>query len=293
MATNSLTSVNSELLGNLVLDQFVATLLPLRAFTLSATSQVAFRGDVVKVLSCQTGSAALDYSTEYVMQNSEATGIDVTLNKHKYVSLELKDSEWRDSGLLEVEKFARSKGFALAQSVLTDTMTFFSASFAPETQSVAKSAAFSASAVVNLSNVCDTLLWPQYDRSLVLTPTQHSYLRKDTALQAAYAFGSPDIIRKGEVPSLDTFASVYKSSVVPTTTVGFACVPNALVWASRVVSAQTPHSYNEVRTFSDEETGLSLTQKTWHNPDIGSKRVVWEVEYGYAIGNRKGAFLLV
>lgn len=290
---NNFTTLNTDFIGNLVLDQFVQTLLPLRAFTLSATNQVAFRGDTVKVLTVQTGSAASDYTNTYNMDNSHATGVDVTLNKHKYVSLELLDSQWRDSALLEVEKFARAKGFALAQSVLQDTMTFFSASFAPETQTVAKSTSFSASAVVNLSNTCDSLNWPQYERSLVLTPTQHSYLRKDTALQAAYAFGSPDVIRKGEVPSLDTFSSIYKSAVVPAGSVGFACVPNALIWASRVVSAQEPNAYHEVRVFTDSETGLSITQKKWSNPDAGSSRTIWECEYGYAVGNAKGAFLLV
>lgn len=290
---NTFTSVNTELVGQLVLDQFVASLAPLRAFTLSATDQPAFRGDSVRVLSVQTGSAAADYTTEYSMQGSHAEGIDVNLNKHKYVSLELFDSQWRDSALLEVETFARSKGYALANAVMTDVMSFVSASFLGETVTVAKSTAFSASAVVALGLEADNRNWPDFQRSLILTPTQLSYLKRDTAIQASYAFGSDTVIRKGEIPSIDTFSSVYKTSVVPSQTVGLCCVPNAVVWASRVVEPQNPHSYNSVKVLNDKETGISLTELSWHNPDAGSRRVVWTVEYGVALGNAKGAFLLV
>lgn len=290
---NNFTSVNTEVLGQLVLDQFVATLTPLRAFTVSATNQGSFRGDTVKVLNVQTASVALDYTTTYTIQDSHASSIDVLLDKHKFVSMELKDSEWRDSGLLATENFARSKGYALANSILTDVMSFVSSSFAGETRTVAKSTAFSSSAIVDLSNYADGLNWPQFGRSLVLTPTQHSYLRKDNVIAQTYSYGSSDVIRTGQIPSVDTFENIYKSSVVPSNTVGVAAVPNAVVFASRVVEPQTPNQYSSVRVISDEETGLSLTELTWHNPDDGAKRVVWTCEYGYKVGNSKGAFLLV
>lgn len=290
---NTFTSVNTEFLGTAVIDAYVAALSPLRAFTISATNATAYRGEKVRVLSVGTGSAALDYTDTYSMQHSEASGIDVTLDKHKFVSLELKDSEWRDSSLLEVERFARAKGYALALSVMTDVMSFVSSSFQAEKRTVAKSNAFSASAIVDLSSYADSLNWPEQDRSLVINPSQHSYLRKDTALQSAMAFGSPEIIRKGQVPSLDTFSSIYKTSVVPTTTVGYAAVPNAIVFASRVVGPQEPNSYSDVKVITDSETGLSITQLVWHNPDAGARRIAWTVEYGYNIGNSKGLFLLV
>jgi hypothetical protein len=291
---NIFTSTNTEFLGQLVLDQFVATLSPLKAFTLSATAQqLNYRGETVKVLSVGTSSAALDFSTTYSMQDSQATGIDVTLDKHKYVSLELPDSNWRDSALLETERFARSKGYALGNAILTDVMSFVSSSFRTETRTVAKSNAFSASAIVDLSNYADSINWPQMDRSLLLTPTQHSYLRRDPVITATYSYGSSEAIKTGQVPSVDTFSSIYKSSVVPSTTVGLCAVPNALVFASRVVTPSPNHNYNEVKILSDPETGLSITQLSWYNPEAQSQRVVWTCEYGYAIGNSKGAFLLV
>ena len=290
---NNFTSVNTEVLGQLVLDQFVATLTPLRAFTVSATNQAAYRGYTVKVLNVQTSSAALDYTTTYAMQDTHGSSVDVTLDKHKYVSMELKDSEWRDSGLLSVEAFARSKGYSLANSILTDVMSFASASFYTETRTVAKSTAFSSSAVVDLSAYADGLNWPQFGRSMVLTPTQHSYLRKDNVIAQTYSYGSSDVIRKGQIPSVDTFENIYKSPVVVSGTVGLCAVPNAIVFASRVVEPQEPNQYSSVRVVSDEDTGLSLTELTWHNPDSGAKRVVWTCEYGYNIGNPKGAFLLI
>lgn len=290
---NTFTSTGHDFIGQLVLDQFVATLSPLKAFTLSATPQSSYRGEVVKVLTVQTSSQALDFSSTYSMQDSHASGVDVTLDKHKYVSLELADSNWRDSALLEVDRFARSKGYALANAVLTDVMSFVSSSFKSETRTVAKSNAFSASAIVDLSNYADSINWPQMDRSLLLTPTQHSYLRRDPVITATYSYGSSEAIKTGQVPSVDTFSSIYKSSVVPSTTVGLCAVPNALVFASRVVAPSPNHNYNEVKVLTDPESGLSITELSWYSPEAQSQRVVWTAEYGMAIGNSKGCFLLV
>jgi hypothetical protein len=292
---NIFTNINTETLGISVLNAYAAALLPLSAFTLNAGNEPYARGDTVKVLSVGTGSAANDYSTDtgYVMQDTGASSIDVVLDKHKYVTAKLHDSEMRDSALLNIEAFGRAKGEALANSVLTDIMSFLSSSFYEETRSVAKSLAFSASAIVDLSNYADSLNWPASNRSLVLTPTQHSYLRKDTAIQASYAFGSPDIIRKGDVPSLDTFSNIYKTSLVPVGSVGFACQPNALVLASRVVYSQEQNSYNDVKVLTHEDTGLSITQKGYFDPQLGAQCYIWEAEYGYKIGNPEGCFLLV
>ena len=293
MATNIFSTVNTDFIGNLVLDQYVQALAPLRAFTLSATTETSFRGDTVKVLSVGTGSTALDYTTDYSMQAAGATGIDVSLNKQKYTSLELKDSEWRNSGILEVEHFARSRGNALANSVLTDVMSFVSSSFYTETRTVSKSVAFSGSAVVDLSAYADGLKWDAFGRSMLLTPTQHSYLRKDNVIAQTYSFGTDDVIRRGEIPSVDTWQSIYKTPVVPNGSVGVCALPSAVVFASRVVAPPEGHSYSDVKVLADESTGLSITQLNWHNPDVGARRIVWTVNYGYAVGNSKGAFLLI
>ena len=290
---NVFSTINTEYLGNLILDEFVQTLYPLKAFTVSATSTPAFRGDVVKVLTMATASVALDYTNAYTMQQGGATGVDVTLNKHKYTSVELFDSEWRDSGLLETEHFARSKGAALAKSILVDLMTFVSSSFLNVTQSVQKSTAFSGSAVVDLSAYADSLNWPDYSRTLVLSPSQHTFLRKDPVVQQAFSYGNAEVIQKGIVPSLDTFSTIIKSPVVPAGSVGFCAVPNAVIFASRVVSPQEPNQYSSVKILTDESTGLSLTELVWHNPDAGSRRVGWACEFGFSLGNPNGAFLLL
>lgn len=97
--------------------------------------------------------------------------------------------------------------------------------------------------------------------------------------------------RNGQIPSVDTWENIYKSPVVVGGTVGLCAVPNPIVFASRVVQPQTSNQYSSVRVITDEYTGLSLTELTWHNPVSGAKRVVWTCEYGYKIGNAKGAFL--
>jgi hypothetical protein len=291
---NVFTSTGTEWVGQLVLDAYVQALSPLSAFTMNASNETFYRGDSVRVLVNATASAPLTYTTTYTIQDIGSTGVDVALDRTKYVSWQVLDSEWRDSALMSMENFLRSKGNALANYVLADVLSIASGStnFSEET-SVSASSGFNATSVTNVSLACDNLNMPQFGRSLVLTPSQHTYLRQDTALQAAYAFGSPDIIRKGDVPSIDTFGHVYKTPVVPAGTLGYACVPDAIVFASRVAQPQEGHAYNEVRTLTDEETGLSITMLAWHDPLVGARRNVFVANYGFAIGNNKGLVKLV
>ncbi len=292
---NTFSTVNNTFIGNLVLDQFVATLAPLAAFTSNCTNQVAFRGDTVKILNVQTSSAALDYADTgtYVMQHAEASGIDVTLNKHKYTSVELKDTEVRDAQILSAENFYRSKGYGLALAVMSDLMTFVSSSFKASTTTVSASPAFSSSAVVGLTAVADNANWTPYNRAMVLNPTQHSYLRQDSnILFSQIAASLMDKNATKTVSSLDDW-HIYKTGIVPTQTCGYICVPQALCFASRVVAPQTPNQYSDMQILTDPDSGLAITQLQWHNPDSGARRLAWIVNYGYALGLSTGCRLLV
>ncbi len=289
---NTFSTVNNTFIGNLVLDQFVATLAPLAAFTSNCTNQVAFRGDTVKILNVQTSSVALDYTGTYTMQASEAAGVDVTLNKHKYTSVELKDTEVRDAQILSAENFYRSKGYGLALAVITDVMSFVSSSFKASTTQVQASPAFSASAVVALTTVADGLNWTPFNRSLVLNPTQHSYLRQDANVLFSSIFSNLGKTTTTPMSTLDDW-QIHKTNVVPAQTVGFICVPQALCFASRVIQPQEPNQYSDIQVLSDPETGLAITQLSWHNPDSGARRVAFITNYGYALGLSTGCRLLV
>lgn len=290
---NTFTSTNTEYISNLVLDTFVSYLAPLRAFTLDCSPAQSFIGATVPVLTVSTSSAAQDYVSTYQIQGATATSTVVTLNKHKFVSWELLDSEWRDSGLLSMESFAKSRGAALAEAVLTDVFSYMTASF--NASKVCPVASFSASFIADISLELDNLKTPQVGRSLILNPTYHTALRKDSALQNASSYWGSEVIRNGQVPSIDTFENVYKTHMVPATSnhIGLAVVPNAMVFASRTVAPQEPNSYNYVQVLTDEESGISITALRYHDPLVGSQRMIFTTEYGFNIANQSGSIRLL
>jgi hypothetical protein len=290
--SNTFTNVNTQLIGNLILDAYVKYMSPLRAFTLDASPAASYRGATIPVLSVAGSTAASDYTNTYAIQGSTASTTTVTLDRHKYVSWEILDSEYRDSSLLTVEAFAISKGSQLADAVLSDVLNCFTSSAYTPVSSSIPIAAFSASAVSAFSLQCDNLQMPQYGRSMLLNPTWHTRLRQDTALQNASAFGNAETIQKGIVPSIDTFENVFKTHCLPSGTNGLLVHPSALVFASRTVFPQEGHQYSRVQIFTDEQTGLSITHLQWHDPLVGSLRSIFTTEYGFASGNVSGSIRL-
>lgn len=285
-----MTNTGTEVLSQLVLDQFVQVLAPITAFTLNATSQTSYQGETVKCLSVGTASVAqqFDKAVGYLFNDTSAEGKTVSLNKHYYTTAQISDSDWNNSAILSLDVYGRSKGHEIGKAIVNDIFTFFTSSVNCPTSMSLSSGSFSVDRVVDISKQLDDLNAPQFGRVLILNPQYHSVLRKDTAIQNAQAYAGSEVIRRGEISSVDTFTRVIKCDVLPTGVVGYAVVPQAAVVALRAVGTQDTQAYREVRPYTDEETGITITAKSYLDPQKGALNGIWELNAGWILGNNLG-----
>jgi hypothetical protein len=192
-------------------------------------------------------------------------------------------------------KWAQSKGAALAQAVMQDVFTAITKSVFTNTVTVSPST-MNYNAVVSASIKADTICMPINQRSLVLNPTYHAALRTDANVANAFNYGNMGTtapIQSSNIPMIDG-CPVYKSNVVPATDniVGFLASPQAVLFVNRACNAQDQEGTMTVKTFSDTTHGFTITQKEYYTPSRGSRTLLYEIEYGYKVGNPSGSVLL-
>lgn len=283
---------STDFIGNTIIQAFGDYLMPINAFTVSATNELGFRGMVVPCLNIASGEV-LDYDTNgtYVMSPTTASSINVVLDHHKFISWQCKDSEMRDSALINNESFYASRGQLLASSILTQIFTDLTGSANTPISSSIALTAFSASAISNLSLEMDNLLIPSGDRSLVLNATYATRLRQDSALQNAAAFGQDSVIRKGVIPSVDKFNAIYQVSVLPAGTVGYCFHKGSILYAQRSVQPAVNNLCTVAKTYTDDN-GFSLTYLQFRDELMGATNNIISVEFGYKISNPNGIIRL-
>jgi|SRR5690625_1308663 len=285
---NKLTNLKHTILVQSALEAFTAAFAPIRAFAHNFSAEAAQKGDKIKVPWVGPQDAAANFSGTYTIQDADMEGLDITIDKHKFVSWGLTDKEIAEMPQVNLERFGRQKGFQLAKAVYQDILSSVTAANFGVHAHAGSAADFDGDVVIDISTICDEADWPEMDRSLVLSPSYHAGIRKD--LKLADGFGSDVIMRRGEVPSLDTFEGVYKTSLIPDNSenlVGFACHPDAILAAIRYLRPQSNHNYSDAAPVVDSDSGITLGYREWYEPNTGQARRVLECNYGYRRGNGK------
>lgn len=288
---NALTTLTHTLLASGPgLEGFKAALLPLSAFASNFSADAANRGDKIKVPWVGAQDAAVSFAGTYVMQDADMEGRDITLDKHEFVSWSLSDKELADNPQVNLERFARQKGFQLGKKVLQDILSLVTAAAYGDTEGTDKltsaAANFDGDDVIDISTMCDGKDFPDMDRSLILLPSYHAAIRKD--LKDASVFGTDVVVRNGSVPSLDTFSGVYKTSLIPDNSenlVGMAIHADAILCAMRYLAPQAGIPYTQAQPITDPETGFTFGFREWGDPNTGTMKRVLECVYGRRTGN--------
>lgn len=290
MANNLATLTHTTLASGPGLEGFRAALLPVSAFATNFSADAAVRGDKIKVPWVGSQDAAVTFSGTYTMQDADMEGRDITLDKHEFVSWSLTDKELSDNPQVNLERFARQKGFQLGKKVLQDILSLVTAASYGDTEGTDKlttaAGSFDSDDVVDLSTYCDNKDFPEMDRSLILLPSYHAAIRK--SMNDASIFGSDIVVRQGKVPSIDTFGAVYKSSLIPTNSenlVGMAIHANAILVAMRYLAPQAGIPYSTAEAITDAETGFTFGFREWGDPNTGAMKRVLECVYGRRTGN--------
>src|ERR1051326_6214025 len=110
---NVLTNLTFTILAQRALEAFVSMRTPVQAFARNFGEGEIQRGDKVKVLFVDADTAAANdwvAVTGYTMDESDADGLDISINKRKFVSWSLTTQELANNPQINMERWARQKG---------------------------------------------------------------------------------------------------------------------------------------------------------------------------------------
>jgi len=286
---NALTTLTHTNLSDLVLEAFIGAMAPIRAFSVNASPAPAERGDKVKFLWVPAIDAATTFvdATGYEMQDADATGLDVTLDQHHYVSWAMTDKELVDRPLIDLQVFAQQKAYQLAKAVFQNILSVVTyANYG--TSALVHDYQIDADDLATVRGIVGALDWPEANRSLLLPSDYMASLFKDAAIQSAANLGSTEVIREGVVRRLMGF-DIYETNLIPANTNedihGLVTMPQGIAVAMRYHNPQDGHNYTEARAVTHPETGITLGYRRWYNPDRAQSRVVMECLYGFRTGN--------
>jgi hypothetical protein len=291
---NSFSNLNYTILSDTVFNSYIATIAPLKAFSLDVSPKPSERGTMVQALFVPTQDAASTFvdGVGYVIQDTDATSVEVTLNEHQFVSLGLTDTQVTNMPQVNLEAFGYQKGFQLGKSVFQIVTGNFvygnSANQYPN--GFSSSGALTVAKVIELSEQADTLNWPENDRTLILPPSQYASLVADPNVTKFLEYGSDEPIKKGMIPELIGFR-IFKSNILPTNIqYGLAVRSDALAVAMRPLVVPPSHDYYTLDTITDE-SGFVITYRRWYSRDLGQDQAVWECVFGAEQGLDEAAII--
>lgn len=275
------------LLADRIFQAFVAKITPATRFSTNFSEAEIERGNKIKVPFVSTADAAGDFAGSYVMQDADAEGKDVTINKRKYVSWSLTTEEIANNPQLTMEMFVEQKAFQLAKAFLQDVWSLITNANYGAAAHTGAAANFDSDDVIDLSVVCDTADWPEFMRSLILKETYYGALLKDAGISDASASGTTSAVQEAVLPRLSGY-DVMKSTLIPANgenLVGFCANPDAILIASRVLRPEDPSKIINFEVMTDEQTGISAAFREWTDPGNDTTNRVLEFNYGYLVGN--------
>lgn len=285
---NTFSNLNQTIISRAALEAFNDTLMPLTAFANNLSADAVQRGDKIKVLWVPDQDEATDFNGTYSIGTAAASGLDVAIDRHKQIGWGLTDKELAEQPQISLEMFGKKKGFALAKAVLLDIWGLITAAKYGAPVFTTTASLFDSDDVVDISAALDDAKWPEMGRSLIIANSLHAQLRKDGSLKDSSAFGGSEVIRRGQIPTLDKFDAIYGSSIIPANgerLIGFAALPDAMLVAMRYLQPQEGNTYSVAEPVTAPETGFTLGMRQWYENNEGKSKVILEANYGFRIGN--------
>lgn len=295
---NSITGINDDIIASAVLRGFTKKIAPLGAFATDFSSDAAKAGDTISVLRDDT---AIDTPvikvthTDYTIQDADSDAVEISLGQPYYVSWGLDDVEIASSSVLNMEVYGERKGNRLAEYVMAGTGSangilnvITNANYGAAAFTGAAST-FDSDDVADIKDSCDDSDWPEENRWLILSNAYMTNLIKDGDIKSSDAFGSPEVVRQGMVPSLYGF-NVISSNIIPANgenLVGFAARGEAIAAAFRYLQPQDGNTYNRAERLVGDG-GVTLGLRDWYDNDSGVRKRVVECVWGSVAGITDG-----
>lgn len=289
MAT--LTNFDVPRLANSALQGFVNTLVPLRAFSGSYSSEsIAYNTQVLVPLIANV--TATTFNGSYSVSGGTASVITVTINKHKINPISMTDLQLAaSSGAANAETWMYQQGVGLATLVLQDIWSLLTtANFAYAT--TVASTAIGIAELLKGRLVLNQNKAPMTPRAFVFDNVPYNTLLGISQYAGNLFAYNNGALGEGVIPRV-LGADIYETNALPGTNsvMGFIAHPSAVAVAMRYLMPQEGNTYNRAEPVTDPDTGLTLGLRDYYDNSTGTRYVVLECNYGYSAGITNGARL--
>lgn len=287
---NTFTNTGSVILTTAALEAFTAVLQPIKTFASDFSAAAAAKGTAVRVTFIPSQSGASDFAGDYTAgTGSTATGVDIPINRWKYVSWPLTDLESSLNQLVRIQMFGTQYGFKLGLAVLQDIWSIVTNANYGAAVFTGAAATFDTDSVVDIDTALDLAYWPDMQRKLILNNSFYNALIKDPSAKQAQAIGMSGAaapVQSGHLPNL-LGIEVFESVVIPANAenlVGFACMPDAMGVAMRYMEPQEGNTYFQAAPVTND-SGMTLGFRDFYDNKSGTRYQVMECNYGFKMIN--------
>lgn len=279
---NTLNGVFATRIAKLSLDCLLATKLPIMSFLTDFSDEAVPHGNAITTR-YPNAMTAQNFASAKTAIGANTVSRTITLDKYIGVPISFTDTEEAFSDVRLVEQFIQPAITELFENVMATVQALITvSSFSSNT--VITAANFTAANVAGVVQTMNTNKVPLAKRSLIVPPSYAVTLKKDTAIQAAYAYGTNSTIVSGQLPPVYGLQPYEYNGTIPSTNnlAAYAFAPQALLLAVR--PPQLPRNwYGEVRNITDPDTGLTIQLRDYY--DGTSQKTEWCFIYGAQIGN--------
>ena len=281
---NTLTNVNDIKVAQSALQPWMASLLPLRAFSTNFSPEPADKLDTVRVPVVGAPSQSSDFAGSYTANpDSTVTVIPVQLNRHKFKTVHVTAREAAATALNVLETLVASAVKQLATDILQDIfLTITQANFGNPAIAAVTAANFTYKRVLDIRSACSHAKMPVNDRSLVLDGAYYTSLLGDDVVARSFMqpLAQPGVV-DAQIRRLAGF-DMFETVILPDNgekLVGFASHPSGMAVAMRYLPPVA--AYDESGAVTDPETGLTFGYLRY--TEIQSNRIFVTVEclYGF------------
>ena len=272
MANTVNTNLQNNIISQSALEAFTSRLAPVQAFSTSFNDEAAQRGKTISITTLSNTSSAANFSGTYSSQDTTYGATQITLEKHKFVSWHITDTERSESSAVELQRFGYQKGGDLAKAVFEDILSEVTVANYPDAAGFTGLAStFDADDVADLRQDMIDENVPIEQCALVLGNAYYTSLLKDTSISKAFDYGGTEAIRGGEIPSLFGIGYIFETASIPDNSenlIGFIVHPSAMAVAMRYLQPTNSKEYIAARRLYDDSTGMVLENSTMHLPGL-------------------------
>jgi hypothetical protein len=278
------------------LESFVDGFAPVSRFTLDASPDAGFEGEVIKVEHYLAAGAAEDFSategyggTGYSTTGTpNTTAVSVTMTKHLTSQFSLTDKDlitYHQDPL----KIATQMGHQLAKSAFQYVLSVVTNANYGAAALTSTAANFDRADLSTVSIALNANEVPKAGRFLLIDEDYVDELATDSNVTDGSAFGNYEAIQNGRVPRIHGF-DVMGSFFIPANAenlVGVAGNADGIVCASRTIPISDQGRQQGVTQFvqTHPESGLSFTFRRSYDAQLA--KTTWALDWlgGVAVGN--------